>query len=136
MWHTGCRPQELRAIEAACIDGHKIMLHERTIYLNIAAAGIVRQLAARHPVGPIFRDSNGEPWTKDSLAQAFRQLRDVLGIDGLCAYTFRHLFITRLLKQGIDAATVTAIVGRPTVMAWCDHVPQDECRLLEVVAAA
>lgn len=145
LWHTGCRPQELRAIEARFIEGNKITLpvalskgkrERRVIYLNGMAQRITSRLAEQQPEGPIFRNINGEPWTTRTLSHRFQKLRDKTNIPGLCAYAFRHAFITRMLEKGIDAATVAAIAGNSADMVLnnYNHIAQNQDRLAELVA--
>lgn len=144
--HTGCRPQELRVIEAQHVQGDKIVLplkhskgrkKRRTIYMDDMARNIVLTLAKQHRQGPIFRNSHGEPWTKNSLGLNFNRLRKRTGIDGLCAYIFRHSFITRLIERGVDVATIAAIAGNSPemVLRVYNHVAQNDNRLLSVVRA-
>jgi len=139
--HTGCRPQEMRAIEAKWIqDGkivfpYKIKEHNRVLYLDSMAERIVVQLAELHPRGPIFRQPRGKPWSSYSLGLAIRKLRNKIGVAHLCAYSFRHAFITHLLERGIDPATVAAISGNSVKMVlevYC-HVSRNEQRLALIV---
>lgn len=142
--HTGCRPQEFRILESRWLHGttFKIPIAQskgkrksRVIYLDSTALNIARRLCDRHKHGPIFRNANGTPWRNDSLSLAFNRLGKVAGIGGLCAYGFRHAFITRLLEKGVDVATVAAIAGNSTqmVLDWYNHVGENERRLLNVI---
>lgn len=144
LWHTGCRPQELRIIEACHVAGRKIVLprelskgkrRQRVIYLNDTAAAIVERLSAEHPTGKLFRNSNGGAWTKTALAHAFRRLGRQAGIEGLCCYSFRHAWITRQLEKGTDVATVAALAGNSPrmVLDVYSHVAENEARLLTVL---
>jgi len=140
LWHTGCRPQELRAIESMFVSGNKIVFpagrskgkrKRRVVFLNPAATRIAARLAAAHSVGPIFRDTRGNPWTKNGPSLAFRRLRNRTNMDGLCAYAFRHAFITRHLEAGVDVATVAAISGNSArmILEVYSHVTDDAERL-------
>jgi integrase len=145
LWHTGCRPQELRLIEARWVDGNKIVLpalkskgkkRRRVIYLNPTAAGIVQRLSAANPTGPIFRNQLGNPWTKDAINCGFVRLRSKTGIDGLCAYALRHGFATEALKSGVDTTTVGVLMGHsnPAMVARVyQHLAQDDDYMLGVV---
>jgi site-specific recombinase XerD len=141
VWHTGCRPQEVRAVEAAWIRGRKIVFpvlkskgkkKRRTIYLDDLAARLVTFLASRHPTGPVFRDRRGLPWTSETLRDDFAKLRRDTGIPGLVCYAIRHSWITHMLEKGVDVATVAALAGNSpaTIMQCYCHVCQDEDRLL------
>lgn len=141
LWHTGCRPQELRAIEGSWAHGRKIVFplarskgkrKRRVLYLDPLSAGLITNLRDRYPVGPLFRNSHGNHWTKNGLALAFTRLRQRVGIEGLCAYAFRHTFITRHLENGTDIATVAALAGNSPrmVLDIYGHVAANEKRLL------
>ncbi|QDU57618.1 site-specific tyrosine recombinase XerC [Aeoliella mucimassa] len=65
----------------------------------------------RKPAGPIFLNSNGKPWTKDSINSAFCRLKKKTKMDSLCAYDFRHGFATETLKRGVDTTTVLSPLG-------------------------
>jgi len=122
LWNTGCRPQELRAIEAQHVDGDKVTLtrkqskgkkHRRVIYLNETAAEIVRRRCEAFPEGPIFRTYKGSrPWSKNAFKCRFQRLRkDDDSLDGLCSYTMRHSYITESLSRGVDCLTVALLCG-------------------------
>jgi integrase len=141
LWHTCCRPAELRMIEFRWLDGNKITLparkskgkkRKRVIYLDATALEIVRELSVSNLdnlTGPIFRNSRDKPWTKDALNSAMGRLKAKVKIDGLCAYSFRHGFATRMLKRA-DLTSVAALMGSsPKTIA-------DETHLLSLVAVA
>lgn len=145
LWHTGARPQELRAIEGRWINDRRIVFplaHSkgrrtvRKILLDDMAFRIATRLAKQNKSGPIFRNADGGKWSKSSLGLAFHRLRARTGIKNLCAYSFRHSYITRLLERGVDPATVAAISGNSTAMVleWYNHVGSNEGRLLSIVA--
>lgn len=120
LWQTGCRPQEVRIIEAQHFDGETITFtktdskgkkHNRVIYLNETALEIVRRLAAQHPTGPLFRTSKGKPWNRNNTKCRFRYLKQELGIPGLCATVFRHTWATDVLTNGMDTTTASILMG-------------------------
>jgi len=89
-WETGARPQEIVAVEARHFDAanarwvfpaeeSKGKRFPRVVYLNEAALGITRRLAGLHPEGPLFRNSDGEPWNRHSIACVFGRLQIVTG---------------------------------------------------------
>jgi integrase len=145
LWHTGCRPQELRLIESAWIDGRKIVFpvtkskggkRRRVIYLDDTVAEIVARCALANPVGPIFRNRLGNAWTKDAINCGFVRLRAKTGISGLCAYAMRHGFATSALKRGVDTTTVGVLMGHanPVMVAKVyQHLAQDDDYMLGVV---
>lgn len=93
-WEVGPRPQELVAIEARHVDlaaervvfpteeskGQKV---PRVLYLTDAAAAVLRRLAALHPTGALFRNTDGRPWTKQSLACVFGRLQVSQGLKAM-----------------------------------------------------
>ena len=145
LWETGCRPQEMRVIEARHLDNRKIVLdrqqskgrkQRRVIWLTGMAYAIASSLAAKHPTGPIFRNLKGNPWNKNSLSCRFARLRKKTGIDGLCAYTIRHSYATRMLKSGTDSTVLGVLMGHadPSMVSKVyQHVAQDDNYMLSVI---
>jgi integrase len=144
LWETGCRPQEVRMIEAAWLDGHRIVFPKakskgrkkaRIVFLTDTSLEIVCRLFAEFPDGPIFRNKNGKPWHKDAIICAFSRLRQKTKIKGLCAYAFRHTWITNMLKAGVDISTVAALSHNSvrTILLNYEHVARDEKHLTDAV---
>jgi integrase len=90
-WETGARPQEVTAVEARHVDlglGRWVFPIEeskgkkfpRVVYLNDRALAITRRLLLKHPSGPLFRNTEGEPWTRFALNCAFGRLQVALGL--------------------------------------------------------
>lgn len=89
-WETGARPRELITVEARHVQldrgrwvfpkkqakGKKL---PRAVYLTDAALEITRRRMLAHPSGPLFRNSDGEPWHRWSINCAFIRLRRALG---------------------------------------------------------
>ncbi len=83
---TGCRPQEVLAVEARHVDLNggrwvfppdeaKGKKAHRVVYLTERALEITQRLAARHPEGPLFRNTDGRPWHPYALNCRFGRLR-------------------------------------------------------------
>ncbi|MEZ6064055.1 MAG: tyrosine-type recombinase/integrase [Planctomycetaceae bacterium] len=124
---TGARPQEAKLVEARhCeLDAARIVLpasdakgkrFPRVIYLTEAACRLVARICQEQPDGPLLRNMDGNPWTKDSVNCRFRRLRARLEkaetpIPGLCATAVRHGFATTALKNGVDPVTVSILMG-------------------------
>jgi len=118
---TGCRPQEARWVEARHFDrkercwvipwaeakGEK---EERVVHLNKKAFEITQRLALKWPKGPIFRDTNGNPWTRGPLNSRCFRLRPKLGFH-VCPYTIRHVFATEAIMRGVDLITLAKLMG-------------------------
>lgn len=122
---TGCRPQEARILEARHFDRQRgIFLipaqeakgkrHNRIIPLNDAAMAIATRLVLKRPTGPLFRNHQGEPLTKDMIHGRLYPLKKKLGIPHLNAYAIRHSFITDALRRGVSSDLLRNVVGHRT----------------------
>jgi len=124
LWETGCRPGELAEVTAAQFDARTGTLRVknktrrktreplRTIHLTPFMVEICKELSKRHPEGPIFRNTIGNPWTRNSMACSFRAIRTRIAIPaGISAYSMRHGYVTDALENGVPVATVAALVG-------------------------
>lgn len=120
-WETGCRPQELVRVEARHVDAansrwvlppgeSKGKRSARIVYLSDAAAEITRRLCEANLSGPIFRNTDGVPWTAYAINLRFQRKAKRLGRK-LCLYHFRHSFATRMLLSGVDAMVVAHWLG-------------------------
>ncbi len=90
VWETGCRPQESWRVEARHVDIQhsrwvsprpeaKGKVMPRIIYLSETAREITRKRMTRFPNGPLFRNSSGRAWNKDSVGSACDRVRIRLG---------------------------------------------------------
>jgi integrase len=148
-WETACRPQESLAVEARHVDlehcrwvfppdeskGEEIA---RVVYLTPVAAAITRKLMARHPTGPLFRNSQGRPWQTDSVHCAFERLEKKVG-KKYCLYHFRHSWLDRALKAGVDSLTCAVVMGHQdasTISRVYQHLCQSPAYLLDAVNRA
>jgi integrase len=148
LWLTGCRPQEFRVIEARHISGKVITLdrrqskgkkYRRKIWLNTEAHEIVARLSRQNQIGPIFRNTKGKPWRRNQLASRFYRLREKMNIDGLCAYTLRHSYATRMLKAGVDSVKLGILMGHkdPSMVARIyQHLTKDDEHMLSVAGSS
>lgn len=139
-WNTGCRPQELRIIEARHVDGRKVILdrkqskgkrYKRVIYLNDAALEIIQRLAKQNKEGAIFRNIKGRAWTKSAMLCRMKRLRRKTKFD-LCVYALRHGYATEMLKAGTDTTTLAQLMGTSQAMIArvYQHVARDEDYML------
>ena len=55
-------------------------------------------------------NTNGNPWTKDSINCRFQRLSKKLG-KRLCAYAIRHSYATEGLKSGMDSLILAQLMG-------------------------
>lgn len=140
---TGCRPQEAKMVEARHFDRQmnawvfprkesKGKKRQRVVPLNGAALALTQRLVAKHPTGPLFLNSKGEPWTNNALRCRFRSLSRKMKLE-LCCYAIRHSFITDALLRGVEPMTLATIVGHVNIdMIWTTYqkirVKQDHIR--------
>jgi integrase len=119
---SGARPQEMPKIEARHFDRkHRRIVfskkeskgkkRSRVIYLPDEAFEIVDRLAKRYPSGPIFRNTKGRPWSKDSVNGRFKRLKKKLGMPKLCATVLRHSWAHHQLVTGTDSHIVSKLMG-------------------------
>jgi len=120
-WETGCRPQEVKAIEARHVQlgVHRVVFPAkeakgkkriRVIYLTPRAEQIIRKLLKLRPKGLLFLNAKGKPWNYAAMNCRFGRLKKTLGVK-YCAYAIRHGFATRKLEDGLDHITVAALMG-------------------------
>jgi integrase len=95
-WETAARPQESLVVEARHVDlangrwvfpaeESKVDKWPRVVYLTPEALAITRRLMLKSPTGPLFRNSNGDPWTTFSVNCAFIRLQTTIGMKRLKA---------------------------------------------------
>jgi integrase len=120
-WETGCRPHEILTVEARHFDRERrcwIFPPEeakgkrswRVVYLTDTAFAITEKLAALHPAGPIFCNTDGDPWTPNSVNSRFEKRKKKTG-RRWSLYAIRHSFATAALQQGVDAITTANLLG-------------------------
>lgn len=120
-WECGPRPHELLRVEGRHVDlthgrwvfpvrESKGKRRERVIYLTPAALEITKRRMSRYRKGPLFRNSRGKPWLLNTVDGRFKRLRKRLGMK-ICLYIFRHSWMTRLMKRGVDPITVSTLAG-------------------------
>jgi integrase len=126
LFETGARPGEVSTVTAANVSlaegvwefqTHKTSkrLKEpkpRVVVLTPRALELTRKLVALRPSGPLFLDTKGEPWNRNSIRCRFRRVRKKLGLGGdVVAYTSRHTFATDALEKGVPEASVAELLG-------------------------
>jgi integrase len=143
---TGARPQELFRVEAKHVDlpgrrwvfevkSSKGNKRVRVVYLTEKAFELTRQLVARHPAGPLFRNRSGRPWNGYSVGCVFSRLKEKLG-KRYALYDLRHSWATRMLKGGVGVVTVANLMGHsnPGMVANVyQHLDQDPGHLREAL---
>lgn len=124
--NTGCRPSEVARVTASHVKGatwnfvkhkanrgKKASKKTRVVYLNPAMQELSAKLVAQNPEGPLFLNSRGRRWTKDSVGQRFESLRTRLGLpEHVIAYaTGRHSWINNAMINGVPKAVVAHMAG-------------------------
>ncbi len=120
VWETGCRPQELFAVEARFVDlegkrwvfpvaSSKGKKKPRVVYLS-AAFAVTERLCREYPAGKLFRNRDGQPWDKETVGRRFARKTKIIG-KRYCLYGFRHSFRVAKLLEGVDAITVALLLG-------------------------
>lgn len=119
MADTGCRSSEVRAVTAANLKGDRWQFasgkngQPRVVYLTDRVRDRCRELAARHPTGPLYRRGSGNPWPQcgSALANRFTRLLRRLRLPLCGVYVLRHRFITDALGRGVPVSVVAELVG-------------------------
>jgi integrase len=141
-WETGCRPQEVKRLEARHVDlAHHCVLfaapeakgkkHPRAIRMTPRAEEIIKRHLEQFPEGILFRNEDGQPWTAQAMACRFGRLKKHLGTK-YAAYDLRHGFCQDMLELGNDPITVAELMGhRDTRMisSVYSHMNQAETHL-------
>jgi site-specific recombinase XerD len=122
MLATGCRPQEVRVIEARQIDydagvvrfadgeipGKK---YGREVEVPTRAMAVLRKHGLAHPDGKIFRNEDGNPWTYSALNSRLQRVKKKFPGFRFTWYSGRHTKATDLLENGASAGAVQALLG-------------------------
>jgi integrase len=122
MLDSGARTEEMFKFEAKHFEAKRRRFvlpiidskgkrKSRVVYLPDDAYSIVQRLAAKYPSGPLFRNTRGWPWNKDSINCQFRRLKRLMKMPGLCATVLRHSFAHYRLTSGQDSLTVSKLMG-------------------------
>jgi integrase len=120
-WETGCRPQEVKRVEARHVDvaTHRVVFPPkeakgkkkfRVILTTPRAEEILTRLLSRAKGGSVFRNADGLAWTTSAVNCRFCRLKGKLGTK-YALYSIRHGFATRKLEAGLDSITVAALMG-------------------------
>ena len=151
---TGARPGDVWQLEAAHVDWNEGIARLPgkttdatgsllTIHLVPKMLDLCRRLAERYPKGPLFRNSDGEPWNRNSVRCRFRRLRERLKAEGVDlskvgAYTFRHSFATDALERGLGLADVAALMNHADIRTTSHyaHLQQRRSHLKRQAAKA
>ena len=111
----------------------------RDVIVPERAAAVLKRLVLAHPEGPVFRNADDNPWTKDALNCRFQRLRKMKLPFRVNCYAARHAKATDLLENGASAGAVASILGHrdPTVVLkfYGKHIDQRTDHLRGLVEA-
>lgn len=152
MQESGARPGEVATVTAANVDleqgiwvlpQHKTARKTgkpRVIILTPPLVELSRELIRRYPAGPLFRNLDGKPWTRNAIRCRFRRVRVKLGLGpNLVAYTYRHTFATDALVGGAGIADVCELLGHTNtemVMRHYQHLREKREHLRQAAGKA
>jgi integrase len=144
---TGCRPfSEGARITAddVAFDKGKVVLAKhknakktgrpRVIYPPPTVLDRMKELAAQWPVGPLYRNRLGNPWTPDTVGKYVKRVCERLGIEGVSSYTIRHDFLSNALANGVPVEVLAKIAGNTPKVIWSNYDQTD--KMDEVLKAA
>lgn len=146
---TGARPfSEIGRLEARFIDWgegcaelpeHKNTRHgkRRVLYFTPPMVDLLGRLAGMHPAGPLFRNRNGDPWTRLAFYKWAKNF-EAAGVAGVTAYTLRHSYATDAIMRGVPLPVLAELMGTSVKMLieYYGHVAQkkDELRAAAIKA--
>jgi integrase len=139
---TGCRPGEAAGLTARDIDRGAGVARPaddksrtlrgggeaKVIHLTPRASEVLARRAADLDAGdrgPLPRNYDGRPWTRNAWRCRFRRMRERLGADvipvGAGAYSARINFATDAVIAGVDVATVAELLGHAGLKMLAEH---------------
>jgi site-specific recombinase XerD len=135
---SGCRPGEIMKVRAADVDlaggtwqvkgkDFNATGQMRTIYMTPTLLELSRRLAAEHPTGALFRNADGNSWTRKAvnnrLVRKKNRKRDPIARD-IVAYSYRHTFATEALANGVPSRAVQELIGHrsPEMLSTYAHL--------------
>ena len=151
MGQTGCRPGETRIMEKRHVDLEnrevRFRIGEdktsgktgrpRVIHLNDLALAMITSLVSQYPAGPLFRNTDGKPWTRFALNCATLRARKKAGLKNNLAvpYAMRHQYITDALARGVPISIIAEVTGTSAEMIAkvYSHLSEKKALLLEAV---
>lgn len=124
LYCTGCRPIEARTVEARHVHGDLIIFpadeskgetNPRVIYLAPQAKELIDQQIKKNPKGPLFLNSQAQPWKKNAIKCRLRRISEKCGFR-VIAYGARHSFATNaLIEGGVDPVSLAHLMGHKDI---------------------
>jgi site-specific recombinase XerD len=106
--------------------------------MTTKAAEITKRLMEKHTTGPLFRNTDGLPWTPYATNCRFQTVRKKTGVK-YSLYALRHSFATHALMNGVDCITVSTLMGHsdPSTLAKIyQHISQSPVFMSEQLRKA
>jgi len=116
LWSTGCRPKEARSLESRHLHEDMVIFPgdeskgelTRVLYLIPQAKKLLDRNMTE--TGPLFVNSQGNPWKKNSIKDRCRRISKKVGFR-VIAYGARHSFATNALINEVDPISVAHLMG-------------------------
>ncbi len=127
MVYTGTRPQEAIKLRVSNWDRKKKMFvlapskakgkrFGRSIVVPTwMVAEIEQMIAGLEETDFVWQNSKREAWTKSSVNNAFRRLREKMKLPGLCATTLRHSYAADKVSRGLPLEWIAKTLGHTSV---------------------
>lgn len=101
----------------------KTTASNRSLPLNEELRRILHRVRTKK--GLVFRNTRGGPIDYGCLLKAWHRLQEICGYRNRYGlHIFRHTFATRLLRNGVDVKTISALLGHSnvtvTLNVYCD----------------
>jgi integrase len=147
---TGCRPCVVASVTPQQFDAarglwafgrhttRKKTDKPRMVYLTPAMVELAKELVARYPKGPLFKDNrNHLGFTRNGIRCRFRRLRAKLPqLKGVVSYRARHTYTSEVLTAGVGIMEVPELPGyTSTKMVQHHYAPLDQ-RIQHMLEAA
>lgn len=121
--YTGMRLGEIRRLKWSDFN-----FENGTITIFQSKAGKYRTI----PIHPALRilNKNDLPFNFQNHQRVFKRIRKKANLNNIGWHTFRHTFITHLILNGVDLATVQKIAGHSSIETTMiyTHVSQDHAK--------
>ncbi len=146
LWSTGCRPKEARDLEASHVhlDNNVCLMVSneskgempRAIFLTPEPKSNLERLIKKRPVGKLFLNSRGNPWTKDAIKCRLTTISRKVGFRVIAYGTYgtRHSYATHGLTNGVDSIVLAQLMGHKNtnmIAQVYSHLSQNPTFLIE-----
>jgi integrase len=144
---SGCRPGELRTVQAAdlhptepmiTLEKHKTRKKTDKSRVIIVPDDLMIELrneAKIYPTGAILRNSKGTSWSKDNITAHFRRIRIKANLEKpeeVSLYTLRHSFATEAVLK-IPLTTASKMLGHSNVSTTMRYCHTEEKSMIEAM---